>query len=149
VDTGAGRQMAKLFRGAGFIMLDTPDPTSRPEWDLADVDRDKDKHDPTRAFWSLQIMAFRGSPKRKEAAAQAVEVLRKQGVEAYYYHGETISSVCVGAWPVNAIKQQDTDGGAELKRSFAGHSDYVQIVTSEALPDNLKPKPRADGRDVV
>src|SRR5207244_4483730 len=119
VDVGGSTAVEKLFKTAGFISLDAPDPLTRPEWDLANVDRNKGKADDTRAYWSLQVMAFRDNPKRKEAAVQAVEALRKQGIPAYFYHGESISSVCVGAWPASAVRTQVTDGGAGLKPAAA------------------------------
>ena len=36
---------------------------------------------------------------RKKAAIAAVRALRKEGIEAYYYHGPVRSSVCVGNFP--------------------------------------------------
>ena len=88
-------QESKPFKDAGFLPLSAPDPTAPPEWNLFNKDLAKRPKDPTRAYWSLQIMAFKANALRKEAAVQAVQALRKQGVEAYYYHGDTISSVCV------------------------------------------------------
>lgn len=37
----------------------------------------------------------------------AVIAARSQGVEAYYYHGEMASLVCIGAWPETAVKVND------------------------------------------
>jgi hypothetical protein len=36
-----------------------------------------------------------------------VREARAQGIEAYYYHGETASSVCIGAWPQQAAREID------------------------------------------
>jgi hypothetical protein len=84
----------RLFAGALFVDMEAPDPQAPPEWNLVNA----------RGAWSLQIAAYKDSPLRKEAAVEAVREARKQGIEAYYYHGETVSSVCVGAWPEGAIR---------------------------------------------
>jgi hypothetical protein len=87
----------RLFAGAVFVDLEAPDPQAPPEWNLVNA----------RGTWSLQIAAYKDSPLRKEAAVEAVREARKQGIEAYYYHGETVSSVCVGAWPEQAVRVHD------------------------------------------
>lgn len=92
---------------SAFVPLEAPDPTSPPEWNLFNIDKSMNPKDPRRGYWSLQIMAFRANPKRKEAAVEAVRDLRARGVEAYYYHGESISSVCIGHWPADALKAQN------------------------------------------
>ena len=135
----------KVFRTSAFVQLNAPDPIGHPEWNLANVDREKDAKDPARKFWTLQIAAFRDNPKRKEAAVQAVEALREHGVEAYYFHGDAISSVCVGSWPASAVKQQQSDGGAAAPLAYA---DQIPVVTPEPLPENLVPK-RLNGKEVV
>ena len=35
----------------------------------------------------------------------------KMGIEAYYHHGPNVSEVCVGTWPEEAIRKQESDGG--------------------------------------
>jgi hypothetical protein len=92
---------------SAFISLESPDPSSPAEWNLFNVDRAMDPKHPKRGYWSLQIMAFRGNALRKEAAVQAVRELREKGVEAFYYHGESVSSVCIGHWPPDAVKAQN------------------------------------------
>ena len=145
----AGVQMADgsfPFRTAAFVPLEAPDPSSRPEWNLFNVDVAKNPKDNSRAFWSLQVMAFKDDPKRKEAAVQAVEALRANGYDAYYYHGETVSSVCVGAWPRLAIREQE------------GHGEHTVVdpnadlmVLSEPAPKSRKisDKIYKDGKRVV
>ena len=54
--------------------------------------------------WSVQIAAYEGSTQRKKFAVDAVRDARAEGVPAYYYHGPSISSVCVGAWPRAAVR---------------------------------------------
>jgi hypothetical protein len=77
------------------VELTAPDPEAPPQWDLANA--------PAGMVWSLQIAAYEGSPQRKKYAVDAVREARAQGVPAYYYHGPSISSVCVGAWPRQAV----------------------------------------------
>ena len=87
----------RIFAGAVFVDLEAPDPQAPPEWNLVNA----------KGTWSLQIAAYKDSPLRKEAAVEAVREARKQGIEAYYYHGESVSSVCVGAWPEPAVRVHD------------------------------------------
>lgn len=94
-------QGERLFRAVFFTPVDTADPDAPPEWNLANAS--------AKAYWSLQIAAYRGSPERKQAAVASVKTLRGMGVEAYYFHGDSISSVCVGAFPREAVKEQDKD----------------------------------------
>ena len=74
---------------------------------------------------------------RKQRAVQAVREARAQGIEAYYYHGDSISSVCVGAWPREAVKEQD---------SAVAHSadpNATIFITDRPLP----PTVNSDMRD--
>jgi len=66
-------QPEKAFSRAGFTSIAAPDPVAPPEWNLFNKDLDKKPKDPARAYWSLQIMAFKANPLRKEAAVQAVQ----------------------------------------------------------------------------
>jgi len=85
------------FAQAVFVPLQTPDPASPPEWNLANT--------PASAICTLQIAAYKDSPDRKQAAVDSVREARKQGIPAYYYHGPTVSSVCIGAWPAEAVRR--------------------------------------------
>jgi hypothetical protein len=100
------------------------DPDAPPEWDLRNA----------KGYWSLQIGAYRGSPDRKQAAVEAVREARAAGLEAYYYHGKSISSVLIGAWPREAVKSQDQ---ASAK---AGDPHKTVMV----LPQELPPGTRTD-----
>jgi len=96
------------FRGALFVTLDAPDPQSPPEWNLTNLAADR--------MWTLEIGVYVDSPLRKQYAVNAVREARNQGIEAYYFHGENISSVCVGAFKETALARQDSDS-AESYRS--------------------------------
>jgi len=123
------------FHNCVFVSLEAPDPTAPPEWNLFNVDRGLAPKDPRRAYWSLQVMAFRGHPLRKEAAIEAVKFIREKfKVDAYYYHGESVSSVCVGAWPASAVKAQKKADGAKVG------ADAVPIVTPDYVPQTAKPR---------
>ena len=107
-----------LFPHCYFVEVTTPDPAAPSEWNLANAN----------GYWSLQIAAYKDSPRRKEFAVDAVREARKQGIPAYFYHGETTSSVCIGAWPRSAVKEQD--------ESTANAPDPSQplLVLSQPLP---------------
>jgi len=58
-----------------------------------------------------------------------VKQLREKGVEAYFYHGSAISSVCIGTWPADAIKEQDIDGSHAV-----ADQDDAMLITDTPLP---------------
>jgi hypothetical protein len=103
------------FARAAMVQIIPPDPQGPPEWNLLNVNRNKPADHPTRAYYTLQIAAYKDSPERKQAAVDSVREFRKRGIEAYYHHGETVSEVCIGAWPRSAMSEQgggtDTAGG--------------------------------------
>jgi hypothetical protein len=109
------------FHGATFVSIDTPDPEGPPEWNLANTPADR--------MWSWQIAAYVDSFQRKQYAVDAVREARKQGIEAYYYHGENTSSVCIGAFPAEALKAQDSN-----VQNRAENSDAPLVVLPTPLP---------------
>jgi hypothetical protein len=86
------------FASCIFQPLNAPDPAAPAEWDLKNAN----------GYWTVQIAAYVGSPLRKQYAVDAVREARKAGIEAYFYHGRSISSVCIGTWPREAVKEQDS-----------------------------------------
>ena len=108
----------RLFGHSYFVEITTPDPTAPAEWNLANAG----------GYWSLQIAAYKDSPKRKQFAVDAVREARAQGLPAYFYHGENTSMVFIGAWPRSAVKEQD--------ESSATSPDPSQplLVLSQPLP---------------
>jgi hypothetical protein len=112
------------FAGCFFTPITPPNPVAPAEWNLANT--------PAKAYWSVQIMAFKDHPLRKQAAVDAVRDLRGKGIEAYYYHGQTISSVCIGAWPRQAVKEQDVASGQAV------NEDDAVMVSNVPLPDRYR-----------
>ena len=136
----------KLFPMAFFSPLEPVDPPATAEWDLRNVDREKSDTDPTKAFWSLEIAVYKDSPERKSAAVESVKRLRTElGVkDAYYYHGKSSSSVCIGTWPREAVREQE--------RQSAGNEDATApfIVLPQALPDGVSGKLHGpDGKPIA
>jgi hypothetical protein len=80
------------------VPITAPDPQANAAWDLTKAN----------GYWSVEIAAYNG-PGRKQAAVDSVREARKQGIEAYYYHGDTASSVCVGTWPQDAAIESTTE----------------------------------------
>ena len=95
----------RLFRSAVVVPIDAPDPTAPPEWNLANLRRSRDDN---QHFWTLQIAAYKDSPERKKYAVEAVRDARAGGVEAYYFHGKSVSSVCIGCWPLKSVRETAT-----------------------------------------
>jgi hypothetical protein len=119
------------FAAAFFTPVTPPDPVAPAEWNLANA--------PTGAFWSLQIGAYQGDPRRKQFAVEAVKEGRAKGLPLYYYHGPTISSVTIGTWPIKAVREQESDG------SFAdADPDSAVLVTNMPLSYKLRPNQSTD-----
>ena len=119
------------FAGAFFTPITPPDPVAPAEWNLLNA--------PPNAFWSLQIGAYQGDPRRKQFAVEAVKEARAKGLPAYYYHGPTISSVTVGTWPMKAVREQDSDG------SYAdADPESAVLVTNMPLSYKLRPNQSTD-----
>ncbi len=89
----------RLFSASLPVSVNSPDPAANPAWDL------------TRSggYWSLEVATFKDTPDRKLRAVQAVAEARREGHDAYYYHGPHASSVCIGAWPRAAATEVGTD----------------------------------------
>lgn len=71
---------------------------TRPEWEISRA----------KGYWSLQVAVFYNvneMRQRKSAAEQYCKLLRDQGEEAYFHHGSDKSSVCIGAFPKEAIQE--------------------------------------------
>ncbi len=92
----------KVLSACMFVEAAAPDPEAPAEWDLRNA----------RGYWSLEIGVYKDSPQRKQVALDTVREARKRGEEAYYFHGPTASSVCIGAWPREAVREQDAAEGA-------------------------------------
>jgi hypothetical protein len=88
-------QGARPFSACLPVPIDAPDPAANPAWDLTK----------TRGYWSIEIASYANTPDRKILAVQSVAEARKQGIEAYYYHGPNFSSVCIGSWPKEAADE--------------------------------------------
>lgn len=133
----AKRDLAKLlevtyngerpFRGAFFMPIPLPDPEANPAWDLKNA----------KGVYSLQIAAYKDNPERKQAAVDSVKEARAMGLEAYYFHGATTSSVLLGAFPAEALKEINSEAKARPDQ---------QIISlpfkPKDMPDEVK---NADG----
>jgi hypothetical protein len=125
----------RLLRGGVLEPVSVPDPVAPADWNLLNTAK--------KAYWSIEIASFSGNPKRKEAAVQAVRELRQRGeTEAYFYHGETASSVCIGAWPRDAVAEQGTgidDKGNVRDDAHTVNPDQPLLVFTDTVP-NLAPR---------
>ncbi|MGB7160975.1 MAG: hypothetical protein WBD40_23140 [Tepidisphaeraceae bacterium] len=99
IDAMTDAQGNRPFRLALIQPLSSAD-VGPPEWNLVNA----------KGFYTLQIAVYRDSPERKQYAVDAVKGARAQGIEAYYYHGESMSLVCVGTWPSEAVQLADEMG---------------------------------------
>jgi len=142
----------RMFRTVFVAPLEGSDPPAPPDWNLANAKGD--------AFYTLQICVYKDSPERKQAAVDSVREARKQGVEAYFYHGATASSVCVGLFPRSAVrvttqssrphgdpKNLDAEfvrpesvvavrANPEIERSLAAHSGAEVLQDQVEVLDN-------------
>jgi hypothetical protein len=118
----------RRFGGSIFVPLEAPDPDAPPEWNLENA----------AGFWTLQTAAFSGSPERKRAAVERVRELRDRRIDAWYYHGPSVSSVCVGSFPQEAVSGIGDDGSrsadqASLFRAPTDNENERIIVSTVPL----------------
>ncbi len=117
------RQGNRIFDQCFFVELDAPDPAAPPEWNLLNAP----------GYYTLEIGVYKDSPHRKEAAVDAVREARSRGIDAYYYHGETGSSVCIGSWPKSAVRGRADDEKGIVPES--NDPDESMLVLPQSLPD--------------
>ncbi|MDB5299897.1 MAG: hypothetical protein JWO87_1560 [Phycisphaerales bacterium] len=121
----------RYFAQCVFVPINEPDPDAPSQWDLVRT--------PGDAFWSVQVGAYQGSPERKKFAVDAVREMRAKNIPAYYYHGETVSSICVGWWPRTAIQEQGVGVNRQGQaRDEANTKDPSQPIV--VLPGVISPK---------
>jgi hypothetical protein len=134
---------------ASFRPVDRPAPEAPADWDLGK--QKASKNDDTH-FWSLQVAAFTADATdteghdRKWAAVESAKALRAQGIQAYYYHGDAVSSVCVGVWPAGAVKKQS--GGNPKGNAAADNANQSIFVSNAPLPSNMVPARDASGKPI-
>jgi hypothetical protein len=111
----------RVFPECLLVNIETPDPDANPDWDITRA----------KGEWSIEIGSFT-TVDRKQKAVEAVRQARTEGTEAYYYHGDTASSVCIGCWPADAavevtMKDQILDPTAPVVAGNTGFSpDYIR-----------------------
>ena len=143
MDDGAG---TKPFAKALFVPLNAPDPSAPAAWNLVNA----------QGKYTLEIASYTGAG-RKEAAVESVKQAREQGVKAYYYHGEAVSSVCIGAFPATAVQGAVNNGNTEPeaygRRNMPGAEDAASmdpnaaiLVSPTPLPPNFQNSRDVDGR---
>lgn len=123
---------ARPFQNALLVGLAAPDPDAPAQWDLRNA--------PPGSAWSLQVAAYEGHPDRKKYAVDAVKAFRDNGVPAFFYHGETVSSVCVGAWPAQAVRgdlepaYNDPNSNRSMEQIMSQSAGADLIVVAPGLP---------------
>jgi hypothetical protein len=122
----------KVFGAAMFVEVSAPDPQAPPQWDLRNAP----------GYWSVEIAMYKEHPQRKQAAIDTVRDARAQGVDAYYYHGPTASSVCIGAWPKEAVREQES--AAEYNQD----PSQDLLVLPQPVTDNTEFRNR-DGQKIT
>jgi len=128
IDAIEDAQGVRPFAQCVFVETSSPDPAAPVEWNLTSA----------RGAYTLEIAVYKDSPLRKEAAVEAVREARKQGVEAYFYHGPTASSVCVGTWPEEAVQGTRQEAGAVQTRRGDETLMVLPFSMQGAIPKNIE-----------
>lgn len=131
-----------LFPRALFVPLDSPDPDAPPAWNLTNAP----------GYWTVQVAAFTG-PDRKRQTVDAVKQARDQNIPAFYYHGPTVSSVCVGSWDRAAVKIPDFmvgPGNQDFDREATRNKDrdVVLNLTGDPMAPGDSSKKGGDGNQM-
>lgn len=112
----------RLFATPLLVQIPNSTTEGPSEWDLRNA--------PADAYWTLLIGVYRDHPDRKKTAVEAVRQLRKEGVQAFYLHGASSTTICVGAWPRSALKEQESD------HAEAPEKDVEVMYIGVPLPKN-------------
>lgn len=102
-----------------------------PEWELSKAP----------GYYSLQVAVFyntEGMRRRRYAAEEYCRLLREEkGEQAYYHHGAVNSSVCIGAFPEEAIQtfqqQDELTGIIQVTEKIV---DERMLVLQRRFPHN-------------
>lgn len=125
----------RLFPLTVFIQTPQPGSEGPPEWDLRKTSADK--------VWTLYVGVYKDNPERKRACVQAVKALRDAGEEAYYYHDDSASIICLGAWPASAVKQPE-----QAVASSRDPNEEVWVYNTPLAPKVPREFTTNDGRQV-
>ncbi len=123
-------QLGRVLNGVGdpmftrilLVPLDAPDPAAPPQWDLTQAS----------GRYSVIIAGYKG-PGRKQITVDSVRAAREQGVEAYYWHGPTISHIAIGTWGAEAISIRNEN--PQLRDTS---DDGRMLVSNVPLPEHLR-----------
>jgi len=107
-----------------------------PEWNLLNVH--------PRYVYTVVIMTFYDDAKtgyfgRRQRAVDACRKLRNEGEQAYFHHGTTNSSVCIGLFKVNGVRSRMVDapgGGGRVEQRSAGPEIQAIIKRFPKIYDN-------------
>jgi hypothetical protein len=119
------------FRFATIAQLPVAAATEgRPEWNLENVS----------GSWSVHVAVFYNNDKmtqRKTAAVEYCALLRSQGVEAYYHHGEDKSSVSVGVFPRDSVAVvEETD-------PYTGNLNVKYVIVDKRIEEVMRAHPHS------
>jgi hypothetical protein len=129
----------RIFEHVYFVPVAAPDPAAPPEWNLSNAS----------GYYTLEIAAYKDNPRRKDAAVQAVRDARAQGIDAYFHHGETTSSVCIGAWPKAAIAGEEEDVAKGIVPDSKDPNETMLVLPQATSDlDQLKVHDAHDGRRI-
>ena len=131
-----------MVRGVVVTPVSMPDPATPSDWNLLNTPRD--------AYWTIEFATFVDGPDlraagvfdRKRAAVAMVRHYREElkMTNVYYYHGSTVSSVCVGAWKREAMAEQGTrtDAKGQMRDDASTQSpDQPLLVIPDIVPANM------------
>lgn len=111
------------FASARPVPKPTPD-AGRPEWEISNCP----------GVYTLQVGVFYNAATfgtRKATAAEWAEILRGEGVEAYYHHGEVRSSVTVGHFGEQDVIREQVGPKFTTQGTRVRYSDRVEAYRKQ------------------
>lgn len=125
-------RQAKIFPRTVFEPLERPNPDAPADWDLQNA----------KGYWTLLVATYTDPVGGKQAAVDSVKEARKQGYEAYYFHKDSQSHVCVGSWPEGAVKRgrsMQQDNWDKLDRGEMNlYEPPIKVVSMGPLDERWK-----------
>jgi hypothetical protein len=125
-------QQAKIFPRTVFEPLERPDPEAPAEWNLENA----------KGYWTLLVITYTDPVNGKQAAVESVREARKQGYDAYYFHKDSQSHVCIGSWPSSAVKRGQSMQDDNWEKLDEGSVDLIEprvkVVSMSPLDERWK-----------
>ena len=113
-----------MFPDLAVVELGATPRTAGPEaFDLANA----------QGRWTVVVAAYADHPDREKFAVEAATAARRMGLEAYFWHGPSVSHVTLGAFPDAAAREVNP-----VAERATGDEGQAVLIGGMALPEDIR-----------